>query len=104
MTALEERLIHHVDNFYTQLLAAVASQVELSVSSGMSSFFNEFSHTLNELQKSLQDSLALRQERESTVKSLSQQLRHSLTTVRWIQEDACLLRDDIQTLFAANNT
>ncbi|KNC12962.1 hypothetical protein AC791_00085 [Klebsiella sp. RIT-PI-d] len=104
LTALEERLIHHVDHFYTQLLAAVASQVELSVSSGMSSFFNEFSHTLNGLQKSLQDSLALRQERESTVKSLSQQLHHSLTTVRWIQEDACLLRDDIQTLFAANNT
>lgn len=104
LTALEEKLVRHVDAFYAQLLAAAVEQVEFSVSSGMSSFFNEFSHTLSGLQKSLQDSLVLRQQRESTVKTVRQQLQYSLTTVQWIQEDARLLRDDIQTLFAAENS
>ncbi len=101
LTALEKKLTRHVDDFYTQLITTVTTQVALSVSSGMNAFFNEFSQTLSGLQNSLQDSLALRQQRESTVKALHQQLQHSLTTVRWIQEDARLLRDDIQTLFAA---
>ncbi|POP43073.1 clamp-binding protein CrfC [Superficieibacter electus] len=103
LTALEDKLIQHINAFYTQLLADAVAQVELSVSSGMSTFFNEFSQTLSELQKSLQDSLVLRQQRESTVKTLRQQLQYSLTAVQWIQEDARLLRDDIQTLFAAEN-
>ncbi|WP_312952032.1 clamp-binding protein CrfC [Superficieibacter sp.] len=104
LTALEQRLIQHVDEFYAQLLNVVASYVDVSVTSGLSACFDEFSHTLSGLQKRLQESLTLRQQRESAVKALSQQLQQSLTAVQWIQEDARLLRDDIQTLFAAENS
>ena len=60
-----------------------------------------FSLSLAGLQDSLRDSLAIRQQDESSVLALRQHLRHCIKTANWIQEDARLLRDDIQTLFAA---
>lgn len=100
IASLKEKLVLHVRQFCSQILKALSAQVDVSVTAGMASFFAEFSQSLAGLQKSLQDSLLLRQQSESAVQALSQQLQHSLSTVRWIQEDAHLLRDDIQILFS----
>ena len=100
IASLKEKLVVHVRQFCAQILKALSAQVDVSVTAGMASFFAEFSQSLGGLQKSLQDSLLLRQQSESAVQALSQQLQHSLSTARWIQEDAHLLRDDIQTLFS----
>lgn len=100
IASLKEKLVQHVHQFCAQILKALSAQVDVSVTAGMASFFAEFSQSLGGLQKSLQDSLLLRQQSESTVQALSQQLQQSLSTARWIQEDAHLLRDDIQTLFS----
>ena len=67
----------------------------------MATFFAEFSLCLTGLQESLRDSLVVRQQNEHSTRALSQLLKHSMTTAAWIQEDTRLLRDDIQTLFAA---
>lgn len=103
-TSLKNRLVDHVREFCSQILRALAAQIDVSVTAGMASFFAEFSQSLGGLQKSLQDSLLLRQQSESAVQALSQQLQQCLSTARWIQEDAHLLRDDIQTLFAVEQT
>lgn len=100
VSSLKEKLVQHVRQFCAQILRALSAQVDVSVTAGMASFFAEFSQSLGGLQKSLQDSLLLRQQSESTVQALSYQLQHCLSTARWIQEDAHLLRDDIQTLFS----
>ncbi|WP_312627618.1 clamp-binding protein CrfC [Scandinavium sp.] len=99
--AIKGRIIDSVSTFCAQILKALAAHVDVSVTAGMTAFFAEFSQSLGGLQKSLQESLTLRQQHQSTVIALCQQLTQGLATVRWIEEDARLLRDDIQTLFAA---
>lgn len=99
--AIKGRIIDSVSTFCAQILKALAAHVDVSVTAGMTAFFAEFSQSLGGLQKSLQESLTLRQQHQSMVNALCQQLTQGLATVRWIEEDARLLRDDIQTLFAA---
>lgn len=101
VNAIKARIVDSVSAFCAQILKALAAQVDVSVTAGMATFFAEFSQSLSGLQKNLQDSLTLRQQHQSTVNILCQQLTQCLATVRWIEEDARLLRDDIQTLFAA---
>jgi replication fork clamp-binding protein CrfC len=101
VNAIKARIVDSVSTFCAQTLKALALQVDVSVTAGMATFFAEFSQSLSGLQKNLQESLTLRQQHQSTVNTLCQQLTQCLATVRWIEEDARLLRDDIQTLFAA---
>lgn len=101
VNAIKGRIIDSVSTFCAQILKALAAQVDVSVTAGMATFFAEFSQSLSYLQQNLQESLLLRQQHQSTVTGLCQQLTQNLATVRWIEEDARLLRDDIQTLFAA---
>ena len=101
IAALHKKLIGHVAHFCEQIRKALAAQVDVSVTAGMATFFAEFSLSLAGLQESLRDSLAIRQQNESSVLMLRQQLQQSIRTANWIHEDARLLRDDIQTLFAA---
>ncbi len=101
VNAIKGRIVDSISTFCTQILKALAAQVDVSVTAGMVTFFAEFSQSLSGLQKSLQESLSLRQQHQSTVNALCLQLTQCLATVRWIEEDARLLRDDIQTLFAA---
>ncbi|KIS45173.1 clamp-binding protein CrfC [Kosakonia radicincitans] len=101
IAALHQKLIGHVAHFCEQIRKALAAQVDVSVTAGMATFFAEFSLSLAGLQESLRDSLAIRQQNESSVLMLRQQLQQSIRTANWIHEDARLLRDDIQTLFAA---
>ncbi|MFJ3458780.1 clamp-binding protein CrfC [Scandinavium goeteborgense] len=101
VNAIKERIVVSISTFCSQILKALAAQVDVSVTAGMVTFFAEFSQSLSGLQKNLQESLSLRQQHQSTVHTLCLQLVQCLATVRWIEEDARLLRDDIQTLFAA---
>jgi len=101
VNAIKERIVVSISTFCSQILKALAAQVDVSVTAGMVTFFAEFSQSLSGLQKNLQESLSLRQQHQSTVNTLCLQLVQCLATVRWIEEDARLLRDDIQTLFAA---
>lgn len=101
VNAIKERIVVSISTFCSQILKALAAQVDVSVTAGMVTFFAEFSQSLSGLQKNLQESLSLRQQHQSTVNALCLQLAQCLATVRWIEEDARLLRDDIQTLFAA---
>ncbi|MEJ5072805.1 clamp-binding protein CrfC [Enterobacter ludwigii] len=101
VNAIKERIVVSLSTFCSQILKALAAQVDVSVTAGMVTFFAEFSQSLSGLQKNLQESLSLRQQHQSTVNALCLQLAQCLATVRWIEEDARLLRDDIQTLFAA---
>lgn len=96
-----DKLKQHVDHFCEQICKALAAQVDVSVTAGMATFFAEFSLCLTGLQESLRDSLAVRQQNEHSTRALSQLLKQSISTATWIQEDTRLLRDDIQTLFAA---
>jgi len=98
---LHERFKQHIDQFCEQIGKALVAQVDVSVTAGMATFFAEFSLCLTGLQESLRDSLAVRQQNEHSTRALSQLLQQSITTATWIQEDTRLLRDDIQTLFAA---
>lgn len=102
LSALNKKLVDHVALFCEQIRKALHAQVDVSVTAGMATFFAEFSLSLAGLQESLRDSLAIRQQNESSVLALREQLQHSISTASWIQEDARLLRDDIQTLFAAD--
>lgn len=101
VSQLHEKLKHHIDHFCEQIRKALAAQVDVSVTAGMATFFAEFSLCLAGLQESLRDSLAVRQQNEHATRALSQLLQQCITTATWIQEDTRLLRDDIQTLFAA---
>ena len=96
-----DKFMQHIDQFCEQIRKALTAQVDVSVTAGMATFFAEFSLCLAGLQESLRDSLAVRQQNEHSTRSLSQLLKQSITTATWIQEDTRLLRDDIQTLFAA---
>lgn len=98
---LHGKFTQHIDQFCDQIRKALAAQVDVSVTAGMATFFAEFSLCLTGLQESLRDSLAVRQQNEHSTRALSQLLKQSMTTAAWIQEDTRLLRDDIQTLFAA---
>ncbi|MEH0888388.1 clamp-binding protein CrfC [Enterobacter sp. UNJFSC 003] len=98
---LHDKFKQHIDQFCEQIRKALAAQVDVSVTAGMATFFAEFSLCLTGLQESLRDSLAVRQQNEHSTRALSQLLKQSITTATWIQEDTRLLRDDIQTLFAA---
>lgn len=98
---LHARFKQHIDHFCEQIRKALSAQVDVSVTAGMATFFAEFSLCLTGLQESLRDSLAVRQQNEQSTRALSQLLQQSITTATWIQEDTRLLRDDIQTLFAA---
>ncbi|AMO50950.1 Hypothetical protein AKI40_4575 [Enterobacter sp. FY-07] len=100
--SLHQKLINHIAHFCEQIRKALAAQVDVSVTAGMATFFAEFSLSLAGLQESLRDSLAIRQQNESSVLALRQHLQHCIRTANWIHEDARLLRDDIQTLFAAD--
>ena len=101
---LHTRIKEHIDEFCEQIYKALVAQVDVSVTAGMATFFAEFSLCLTGLQESLRDSLAVRQQNEHSTKALSQLLQQCITTATWIQEDTRLLRDDIQTLFAAEQT
>ncbi|MCR6730332.1 clamp-binding protein CrfC, partial [Enterobacter cloacae] len=98
---LNDKFTQHIDLFCEQIRKALTAQVDVSVTAGMATFFAEFSLCLAGLQESLRDSLAVRQQNEHSTRALSQLLKESITTATWIQEDTRLLRDDIQTLFAA---
>lgn len=98
---LHDKFKRHIDRFCEQIRKALAAQVDVSVTAGMATFFSEFSLCLTGLQESLRDSLAVRQQNEHATRALGQLLKQSLTTAAWIEEDTRLLRDDIQTLFAA---
>ena len=98
---LHDKFKQHIDQFCEQIRKALAAQVDVSVTAGMATFFAEFSLCLTGLQESLRDSLAVRQQNEHSTRALCQLLKQSITTATWIQEDTRLLRDDIQTLFAA---
>lgn len=101
VSQLHEKFKQHIDHFCEQIRKALAAQVDVSVTAGMATFFAEFSLCLAGLQESLRDSLAVRQQNEHATRALSQLLQQCITTATWIQEDTRLLRDDIQTLFAA---
>ncbi|MEG1210263.1 MAG: clamp-binding protein CrfC [Leclercia sp.] len=101
VSQLHEKFKQHIDHFCEQIRKALAAQVDVSVMAGMATFFAEFSLCLAGLQESLRDSLAVRQQNEHATRALSQLLQQCITTATWIQEDTRLLRDDIQTLFAA---
>ena len=98
---LHDKFKQHIDQFCEQICKALSAQVDVSVTAGMATFFAEFSLCLTGLQESLRDSLAVRQQNEHSTRALCQLLKQSITTATWIQEDTRLLRDDIQTLFAA---
>lgn len=98
---LHKKLTAHVAHFCEQIRKALSAQVDVSVTAGMATFFAEFSQSLSGLQESLRESMAIRQQNESSVSALRRHLLHCIRTAHWIHEDARLLRDDIQTLFAA---
>ncbi|QMI06756.1 clamp-binding protein CrfC [Citrobacter sp. RHB25-C09] len=100
--ALHQNLVAYVRNFCQQIRKALAAQVDVSVTAGMATFFADFSLCLAGLQESLRECLTVRQQNESAVHRLSQQLQHSIAATAWIYEDSHLLRDDIQTLFVAD--
>ncbi|EHM51793.1 dynamin family protein [Yokenella regensburgei] len=101
LAQLKQKLSAHIAHFCEQILKALAAQVDVSVTAGMTAFFAGFSRSLAGLQKSLQESLLIRQLHHSAVMTLNQQLQQHQAAVRWVEEDTRLLRDDIQALFAA---
>ncbi|HGY3718387.1 TPA: clamp-binding protein CrfC [Citrobacter gillenii] len=104
INALNNSLVQYVTLFCQQIRKALAAQVDISVTAGMATFFADFSLCLAQLQASLRESLHLRQQNESAVTALSEQLQHRMAIASWINEDSRLLRDDIHTLFSAEHT
>lgn len=100
-SVLQRALSAEVDLYCQQMAKVLAEQVDESVTAGMNTFFAEFASCLTELQTRLRESLALRQQNESVVRLMQQQLQQAVMTHSWIYTDAQLLRDDIQTLFTA---
>ncbi|MGU4533235.1 dynamin family protein [Escherichia coli] len=100
-SVLQRALSAEVDLYCQQMAKVLAEQVDESVTAGMNTFFAEFASCLTELQTRLRESLALRQQNESVVRLMQQQLQRTVMTHGWIYTDAQLLRDDIQTLFTA---
>ncbi|MEC9498044.1 MULTISPECIES: clamp-binding protein CrfC [Escherichia] len=100
-SVLQRTLTEEFDLYCQQMAKVLAVQVDDSVTAGMSTFFADFAVCLTELHTRLRESLALRQQNESVVKIMQQQLQQAATTHGWIYTDSQLLRDDIQTLFTA---
>lgn len=100
-SVLQRALSAEVDLYCQQMAKVLAEQVDESVTAGMNTFFAEFASCLTELQTRLRESMALRQQNESVVRLMQQQLQQTVMTHGWIYTDAQLLRDDIQTLFTA---
>ena len=100
-SVLQRALSAEVDLYCQQMAKVMAEQVDESVTAGMNTFFAEFASCLTELQTRLRESMALRQQNESVVRLMQQQLQQTVMTHGWIYTDAQLLRDDIQTLFTA---
>lgn len=98
---LEQKLYQHIEQFSSQVRQAMDTQIDVSVSAGLASFFAEFSGALSSIEASLQQSLVARQQNEDALLALRKQLQQCNATAGFIYEDARLLRDDIQTLFAA---
>ena len=97
---LEQKLYQHIEQFSEQVRQAMDTQIDVSVSAGLASFFAEFSGALSSIEASLQQSLVARQQNEDALLALRKQLQQCNATAGFIYEDARLLRDDIQTLFA----
>jgi replication fork clamp-binding protein CrfC len=100
---LQSRLHRHVASFLAQLNKAVVAQVDISVMAGMATFFADFTQALEAIKTNLQQSLAARLQNEEAQQNLQRQLEQCVRTTRYIHEDTRLLRDDIQTLFAAEH-
>ena len=104
MGALHKNLVQYVSQFCQQIRKALVAQVDISVTAGMATFFAGFSLCLAQLQASLSESLTLRQQNESAVNAMNEQLQQRITIAAWLYEDSRLLRDDINTLFATEHT
>lgn len=100
---LQQKLHLHVASFLTQLNKAIVAQVDISVVSGMTTFFADFTQRLEAIKTNLQQSLVARAQNEEALQTLERQLQQCVRTTRYIHEDTRLLRDDIQTLFAAEH-
>ncbi|WP_024562262.1 clamp-binding protein CrfC [Franconibacter helveticus 513] len=101
LNKLHERLSHYVSHFCAQIRKAMNAQIDISVTAGLATFFADYQQGLASIEASLRQSLTARQQSEASLSQLRQQLNHCATTARFIHEDARLLRDDIQTLFQA---
>ncbi|NIY49565.1 clamp-binding protein CrfC [Cedecea colo] len=100
---LQHRLHRHVASFLAQLNKAIVAQVDISVMAGMASFFADFTQALEAIKSNLQQSLVARLQNEEALQTLQNQLLQCVRTARYIHEDTRLLKDDIQTLFAAEH-
>ena len=98
---LQHKLHQEVAAFLAQLNKSLVAQIDVSVMAGMATFFADFSRALEAIKTSLQQSLTARQQNEEAQLALQMQLTQCIRTTRYIYEDTRLLRDDIQTLYAA---
>ncbi len=101
---LKQSLLAHISQFSDQLNQAVATQINSSVSLGLATFFSDFTRVLSDIDASLRQSLAARQQSEEQLMALEQQLQRCTAATAWLHEDTRLLRDDIQTLFAVQTS
>ena len=79
-SVLQRALSAEVDLYCQQMAKVLAEQVDESVTAGMNTFFAEFASCLTELQTRLRESLALRQQNESVVRLMQQQLQQTVMT------------------------
>ncbi len=103
LSDLQRRLHMHVASFLAQLNKAIVAQIDISVMAGMASFFADFTQALEAIKSNLQQSLVARLQNEEALQMLQDQLLQCVRTTRYIHEDTRLLKDDIQTLFAAEH-
>lgn len=101
---LKQSLLAHISQFSNQLNQAVATQINSSVSLGLATFFSDFTRVLSDIDASLRQSLAARQQSEEQLMALEQQLQRCTAATAWLHEDTRMLRDDIQTLFAVQTS
>lgn len=100
---LQGKLHRHVASFLMQVNKAIVAQIDISVMAGMATFFADFTQRLEAIKTNLQQSLVARLQNEEALQTLQRQLQQCARTTRYIYEDTRLLRDDIQTLFAAEH-
>ncbi|SQA98117.1 Uncharacterised protein [Cedecea neteri] len=98
---LQQKLHDHVSTFLSQINQAITAQVDISVTAGMATFFADFTGVLDAIHSNLRQSLSAKQQNDTVLFSLQNKLEQSVRTARYIHEDTRLLRDDIQTLFSA---
>ncbi len=82
-SVLQRALSAEVDLYCQQMAKVLAEQVDESVTAGMNTFFAEFASCLTELQTRLRESMALRQQNESVVRLMQQQLQQTVMTHGW---------------------